>query len=408
MNAVGLRFVEPHPDRTPYRYVVLGAGRQGMAAAYDLALRGGAGEIVLADASAKQAADAVRWLDRALPAGERPVLRAATLDAADKQAMTRALEGADAAISALPYRFNLWATRAAIAAKAPLCDLGGHTGMVRQQLALGDEAKRAGVAVVPDCGQAPGMATSLMVLATTMIDSPEVLEVWDGGLPLDPPPPLGYQLLFSIEGLTNEYDGLCTNIREGKVVELESLSHDQIVEFPPPLGRLEAFCASGTTSTFPWTYEGRLRELTSRILRYPGHLAAIRTLKTLGFFGQEPVTVDGQPVRPRRLTEALLEKVLASDRPVKDIVIVRVHCSGTDRGAPARAELDCFVRYDEVTGLTAMQRCTGFDAAIVAAMLAAGEIAPGVFKREEAVDPERYVAEITRRDMEVVRRVVLL
>lgn len=406
MSVGGLRSAAPRPDRTPYRYVVLGAGRQGTAAAYDLALRGGAREIVLADASEARAADAVRWLDRFVPLRGRPVLRALALDAADKTAMTRALEGADAAISALPYRFNLWATRAAIAARAPLCDLGGHTGMVRQQLALDGEAKRAGVAVVPDCGQAPGMATSLMVLATTMIDNPEVLEVWDGGLPLDPLPPLGYQLLFSVEGLTNEYDGLCTSLRDGKVVELESLSHDQMVDFPPPLGRLEAFCASGTTSTFPWTYEGRLKELTSRILRYPGHLAAIRTLKTLGFFGQEPVTVEGRPVRPRALTEALLERALASDGPVKDIVIVRVHCSGTDGGAPARAELDCFVRYDRVTGLTAMQQCTGFDAAIVATMLAAGEIAPGVWKREDAVDPERYVSEITRRDMEVVRRVV--
>ena len=61
---------------------------------------------------------------------------------------------------------------------------------------------------------------------------------------------------------------------------------------------------------------------------------------------------------------------------------------------------------DESIGLSAMQRCTGFDAAIVAAMLAAKEVAPGAHKREEAIDPERYVQELDRRGMSVERRIV--
>jgi lysine 6-dehydrogenase len=284
---------------TRFRYVVLGSGRQGTAAGLDLALRGDAREIVLADASGERAGEAARWIaSRLTGPASKVALTPMTVDGNSSGAVLAVLRGADAAISALPYRYNLAITRSAIEAGCNLCDLGGHPETTNAQLQLSDSAQQAGVSVVPDCGQAPGMATSLMALALSMVPSPEDLEVWDGGLPLNPAPPLFYRLTFAVQGLTNEYDGPCYNLRDGEVVVLESLSEAQVVDFPPPLGRLEAFCASGTGSTFPWTHRGKLRRFTSRIVRYPGHLAAIRTLKALGFFSETSLTVDGAPSRP--------------------------------------------------------------------------------------------------------------
>jgi lysine 6-dehydrogenase len=392
---------------TRFRYVVLGSGRQGTAAGLDLALRGDAREIVLADASEARAVEAAAWIASRLtgPAGN-VTLTPRAIDGSDSHAVLAQLRGANAAISALPYRYNLSITRTAIEAGCKLCDLGGHPETTNAQLELSDSARRAGVSVVPDCGQAPGMATSLMALALSMVPSPEDLEVWDGGLPLDPAPPLFYRLTFAVQGLTNEYDGPCYNLRDGEVVVLESLTEAQTVDFPPPLGRLEAFCASGTGSTFPWTYRGKLARFTSRIVRYPGHLAAIRTLKALGLFSETPVAVDGHLVTPRRLTETLLEPLLVGDTPIHDVVVVRVHCTGRANGRSVRAEVDALVYHDPEAGLTAMQRCTGFDAAIVAAMMARGEIAPGVAVRELSVDPERYVSELSRRGMQVTRSLI--
>jgi lysine 6-dehydrogenase len=390
---------------TRYRYVILGSGRQGTAAAYDLALRGDASEIVLADASDERARQAVSWLSSRLPSDSPVRLTPKPVNGGNADSVLALLRNTDAAISALPYRYNLDITRYAIQARCHLCDLGGHPGTTTAQLELSDSARRARVSVVPDCGQAPGMATSLMALALSMVPSPENLEVWDGGLPLDPAPPLFYRLTFAVQGLTNEYDGPCYNLRDGKVVALESLSEVQTVDFPRPLGRLEAFCASGTGSTFPWTYRGKLRQFTSRIVRYPGHLAAIRTLKSLGFFSEKPLAVDGCVLSPRRLTETLLEPLLVGDTPIQDVVVVRVHCTGRAKRRPVRAEVDALVYHDPKTGLTAMQRCTGFDAAIVAAMMASGEIASGVAVRELSVNPERYVAELARRGMEVTSRI---
>lgn len=388
-----------------YRYIILGSGRQGTAAAYDLALRGDASEIVLADASSEHARQAVSWISSRLPSDSDVKLTPRPVNGGNADSVLALLRNADAAISALPYRYNLDITRYAIQARCNLCDLGGHPETTTAQLELTDSARRARVSVVPDCGQAPGMATSLMALALGMVSAPENLEVWDGGLPLDPEPPLFYRLTFAVQGLTNEYDGPCYNLRDGEVVALESLSEAQTVDFPPPLGQLEAFCASGTGSTFPWTYRGKLRRFTSRIVRYPGHLAAVRMLKALGFFSERPVAVDGCVLSPRRLTEALLEPLLVGNTPIQDVVVVRVHCTGRAKRRRVRAEVNTLVYHDPDTGLTAMQRCTGFDAAIVAAMMARKEIAPGVAVRELSVDPERYVAELARRGMEVTRRI---
>lgn len=390
-----------------YRYAVLGCGRQGAAAAYDLACRGGAGTIRLIDADRRAAEKVADWLRVHLPAP--PQLELQTGDASDATALTSALAGIDVTISALPYRFNLLALDAAAAAGSHFCDMGGQTEILLQQLTRAARFRERSLAAIPDCGQAPGMATTLMVLALESVDRATEMEVWDGGLPLDPQPPLGYQLLFSVEGLTNEYDGPARNIRAGRVVELPSLSERQWVEFPAPFGRLEAFCASGTASTFPDTFVDRLPRFTSRILRYPGHLDTILALKALGFFAQEAVIVDGKPIVPRRLTEQLLARALdPGDRPIEDAVLVRIHVTGTKDGRAVRAEVDCQARFDPMLGLTAMQRCTGFDAAIVAALLAERAVAPGVHKRECAIEPARYVAELARRGINVATAVVPL
>lgn len=388
-----------------YRYVLLGCGRQGTAAAYDLAIHGDAREIVFADVDLARAMAAVEWVKARVPSRGRPVTLTAMLgNAANQATIVQVLRGADAAISAVPYRFNLDVTQAAVEAGVSLCDLGGHPETTKRQLELAGLARRAGMTIVPDCGQAPGMATSLMVAALEMVAKPETLDVWDGGLPLDPVPPLYYRLTFAIEGLTNEYDGPCYNIRNGAVVALDALTEEQTVEFPPPLGRLEAFVASGTGSTVPWTFQSVLEEFTSRVVRHPGHLAVMKMLKTLGFFSLEGCEVDGRRIVPRHVTEALLEPLLVGDAPIRDMVVVRAHCTGREDLRRVQAEVDLVVSHDLGVGLTAMQRCTGFDAAIVAAMLARGHVAKGVAVRERSIDVDEYVRELGRRGINVTRR----
>jgi lysine 6-dehydrogenase len=145
-----------------YRYAVLGAGRQGTACAYDMILWGSADSVVLADQSLDVAQAAAQRINRLLHTDKAGGIR---LDVTDQEAVVSALTGIHAFLSAVPYYLNLKIAHAAVRAGASMCDLGGNTDLVREQLALDEQAQAAGIGIIPDCGQVPGLGTTLMVYA---------------------------------------------------------------------------------------------------------------------------------------------------------------------------------------------------------------------------------------------------
>ena len=383
-------------------YLIFGAGRQGTAAAYDLARFGDAAAITLADADLATATAAAERVNRL--AG-RPAANAVQLDVGDGRAVAAALAGRHVALSAVPYYFNLSLTRAAIAAGVSFCDLGGNTEIVRQQHGLDAEARAAGVAVVADCGMGPGMGNNLAVYAMGLLDQPQQVMIYDAGLPQAPEPPWNYLATFNIEGLINEYYGGMTVLRGGEIVHLPCFSELETIHVPG-VGHLEAFVLAGGVSTAPWTFQGQLQSYELKVCRYPGTFAQLKAFSDLGLFDPEPVSVGQVSIRPRDLFRALYEPQVR--RPVmRDVCLIRVRATGLQNGRPAVAQVDLVDRYDEATGFTAMERTTGWHAAIVAAMLARGEIAPGAAPLETAVPAAPFVQQARGRGFDIRERVEL-
>jgi lysine 6-dehydrogenase len=380
-----------------YHYVVLGAGRQGTACAYDLIKWGEANRVTLADRDLTVARAAATRINGLLASNKAYPAQA---DVTDHEALVAHLAGADVVVSAVPYYYNLGIAHAALEAGAGMCDLGGNLDVVRQQLGLDLQAKAAGVSVVPDCGQVPGMGITLMVHAMRQLDEAEEVFMWDGGLPLEPRPPFGYLLTFHIAGLTNEYAEPAWYLRDGTPTQVAPLEEREEVEFPPPIGRVEAFTTGGGISTMPWTFEGKLKTIQNKTIRYPGHLAQLRAFYDLGLWDTDPVSVQGQPVVPREVFHSLFEPQVTfpGDR---DVCAIRVEATGSKGGRPARATVEMIDFYDEETGFTAMERTTGWDVAIVAGMIARGQIPSGVLPVERAVPPEPFVEELGRRGIQV-------
>lgn len=379
-----------------YSYIVLGAGRQGTAAAYDLARFGEAARITLADADLAAATAAAERVNRL--AG-RSVVEPVQLDVSNAQAVEGALKGHHVAVSAVPYYFNLPLTRAAIAAGVSFCDLGGNTEIVRQQHALDGQAAAAGVAVVADCGMGPGMGNNLAVYAMSLLDQPQHVMIYDAGLPQAPEPPWNYLATFNIEGLINEYYGGMTVLRGGEIVHLPCFSEMETIHVPG-VGHLEAFVLAGGVSTAPWTFQGQLQSYELKVCRYPGTYAQLKAFSDLGLFDPEPVQVGQASIRPRDLFQALYEPQVR--RPtMRDVCLIRVRATGLKAGRPATAQVDLVDRFDDATGFTAMERTTGWHAAIVAAMLARGEIAPGATPLETAVPALRFVEQARSRGFSI-------
>ena len=377
----------------PYRYIVFGAGKQGTAAAYDLARFGDAELITLADQDLDTAQRAARRINDLT---QRQVAVPLQLDVRDHPRMKEALHGHDVALSAVPYFFNLDITRACIAAGVSLNDMGGHTGVIRQQLALDAEAKTAGVSIVPDCGMGPGLITHMAAYAMELLDEPRDIFIYDGGLPQNPVPPWNYQMTFHINGLTNEMDGEAYFIRGGEVVPVETLSDPQMIDFPP-LGALEADVTSGGLSTSPWTFQPLLQTYENRTLRYPGHFEWLRAFKALGLFSETSIRVGEQTVVPREVYHALLAPKIAADGPVDDICVIRVIGRGIKDRTDAEVAIDLIDYADPETGFTAMERLTGWHCAIMMGFQARGRIPAGGIPMETALPASEIMDEIARR-----------
>ena len=376
------------------KILVLGAGRMGHGAVYDLIHNSPAVEsVTIADFDAAKAARIAEIVGTS-----RVEVR--QIDVSDIAQVTDLMRGHDSAISCVNYWYNLELSKAAIETRTNFCDLGGNNYIVDEQLQLDEQAKRAGISVIPDCGLAPGMVSLLAMHGANRFDEIEEIHIRVGGLPQNPRPPLDYQLVFSVEGLINEYVEAARVIRDGKIAEVASMTELENLEFEN-FPALEAFQTSGGTSTLPDTFLGKIKSLDYKTIRYAGHCAKFKAMIDLGLCSSEEILADCQKVVPRKVFGELLQKNLPADEP--DYVLVRVEFVGKSNGAAKNLRYDIVDKFDEKTNLSAMMRTTAFPASIIAQMSANGEVLErGATPQEKAIDANKLVAQLARRDIKML------
>ena len=376
------------------RMLVLGAGLQGSACAYDLLQNSDVSEVLLADLQVDQVAPFLTpWLGGRLT----PV----TLDVRDPEAVLARMQGCVAVMSAIPYYFNEGLAALAIQAGAHFSDLGGNTEIVFNQKKLHERAVAKGVSVVPDCGVAPGMVNILAQHGIEQLDRVDSVKIYVGGLPQHPVPPLNYQIVYSLEGVLDYYTTLSWVLRDGKRTQVTALSELEDVTFPSPVGTLEAFHTAGGLSTLAFRYEGKVPTMEYKTLRYPGHAKIMEAIRDLGLLDLEPVDVKGTKVSPRDVAVATMGPRLTRKQS-PDLVALRVTVTGTREGNPARVAFELIDRYDEEHGISAMMRTTGYSLAITGLMQARGVIsAHGVLTPDEAVPAVPYIEELAKRGVRI-------
>ena len=388
------------------KYLIVGAGKQSAAIAHYLLTRADAALVTFLDHSEAALKTArMRW--KKYPARTTFV----TGDAADLGGMTLLLGGYDVAIGAASYRLNVSLTRAAIAAGTHFCDLGGNNTVVAKQFVLSKNAANARVGIVPDCGVAPGLASVLVSDGIAALGGPAKVRsvaMYCGGLPQRPAGLLQYALFFSVTGLINEYKESCEVLRRGRRKLIRSLTEIETVSIPG-IGALEAAHTSGGASTLISTYGNcpdGIEDICYKTLRYagrngkPGHWEIMNLLRDLGWFQDRSgkIALDGKIIFPRQLLEAWLAQTLPHDVP--DVLVMRVTVKGKTGGRSVTYDLAD--RMDRATGLTGMQRTTGYSVAIVAEMLAHNAITSrGTLKQEMDVPTAGFIAKLRRCGIDV-------
>jgi len=376
------------------RLLILGAGLQGGACTYDVLQNSTAEQVTLADLRPEK-------LPKFLAGDWGGRLQTLRLDVSDEAAVRAAFSGQAAVMSAIPYYYNGALAKMAVEAGCHFSDLGGNTEIVLEQKKLHQQAEAKGVSVIPDCGLAPGMVNILAAEGIRRLDQAERVKIFVGGLPQSPEPPLNYQIVYSLEGALDYYTTPSWVLRGGRPVQVDALSEVESVDFPSPVGTLEAFHTGGGISTLPFAYEGKIDVMEYKTLRYPGHAALVRPIRELGLLANEAIDVKGKKVVPRDVFIAAVSPKLTKPNG-RDLVALQVEVSGRKNGKAKSMVFRLIDYYDVKHGISAMMRTTGYSLSITGQMQVDGRVKlKGVHTPDEAMPFNDYVAELARRGVKI-------
>jgi lysine 6-dehydrogenase len=372
------------------KIAVIGSGLMGQAVVYDLSRAENVDKVGVYDFDSDLAAEVAHKFGNEITV-------AGQIDAGNEEQVVEVLKEYDACVSAVTFKYNPGLTRAAIASGTHFFDLGGNNDVVRTQFEMHEQAQAADVIVIPDCGLAPGMVSILAAAGIKEFDKVTSLKIRVGGLPQNPRPPLNYQMVFSSEGLINEYWEPVVILEDGKKKTVAPMTGLEELEFDG-IGKLEAFYTSGGTSTLPDTYKDQIDFLDYKTIRYLGHCQTFKPMLEIGLGSKSTVKVEGQNVQPREVLKKVLEKNLTFNDP--DLVLVKLIFEGSKDNQPKKMTYEIIDRQDLRTGLTSMMRTTAFPIAIIAWMACSGRIEHrGVVPQEIAIDPTFFIGQLKKRNI---------
>ncbi|MEO5324777.1 saccharopine dehydrogenase family protein [Mesorhizobium sp. CC13] len=345
--------------------VVVGAGKIGSTIA-DMLAETGDYKVTVVDRS--QAA-----LD-ALEVGGNVETR--QVEIAEAGALDAVLAGKFAVMSAAPFHLTTRIAEAAAKAGVHYLDLTEDVASTRIVKEL---AAKANSAFIPQCGLAPGFISIVANDLAKRFDSLESVRMRVGALPQYPSNALNYNLTWSTDGVINEYCEPCEAIVEGELIEVPPLEERE--EFSLDGITYEAFNTSGGLGTLCETYEGKVRTLNYRTIRYPGHAAIMKALlNDLGLRHRREVLKD------------ILENALPAT--LQDVVVIFVTVSGRKGGRLLQESYANKIYSRQLGKLvrSAIQITTASGICAVLDMLANGALPQKGFIRQEDIALDAFLA----------------
>ena len=385
------------------RLVVLGGGgAMGRITVRALAEDERVERVTVADMSLAAAERTVAWLE----AGREKAFAVAA-DVRDTPALAALLAGADVALNATDYPFNLDVMRASLAARVSYADLGGLFHMTRRQYELDREFRDAGLTAVLGIGSTPGITNLLARIAADQLDTVERLDVRIGssdeapaGATFAPP----YSLRTILDECTLEpmvYD-------DGEWRAAPPMSGEEAMQFPPPVGAMTAmYTLHSEVALFPVSFGDQgLRHASFKIAFPPEFLEQLRLIVALGLARTDTIKVRAGKGRtaqivPRETLIALLAERQASteSREPNDCDVLRLVAKGTREGKVIELVEEMVVRPYTPWRVGAGELDTGLPLAIAGILLARGEHPTGALGAECVFDPHEFLCEVARYGM---------
>lgn len=380
------------------RVAIFGAGLMGSAIARDLAKSKLLDEVWVLDVDRKR-------LNALTRREHSRKLSVKIHDVRRSRDTVKLLKRFDVGVGALPHGLSEYAIKSTIRAGVNFVDLifGWRFG----QKKIDATARQKGVTVVPACGLAPGLTNILAMAPTEEMEKVDEVHIKVGGIPKHPNPPLNYRIVFSFDAVLEEYMRRAIIVKNGKPVEVPALSGLERVTFRRPIGACECFYTDGL-STLVRTLKG-VREMDEKTIRWPGHVAQIKTLIECGLLETNPVSFEGKSIIPRKFVGEVLSDRISLGRE-EDLTLMRVDVQGRKDGARVHQRYEMVDHYDAKNGMTSMARTTAFPCSIAAQMLGEGQVTrKGLVPPELAFKGElrrKFLAYLHVRGMNITSRMM--
>jgi len=347
------------------KIAVLGAGLMGPTIAMDCIESDDVEEVLLIDIDREK-------LDRAsAKLGNPSKLKTMVQDVTDRRGLAETLRGYDAAAIALLRWLNVDAMWGAIDAGVDAVDLSGPAE--EDWGKINTAAQNAGVTIVPGCGVEPGLTDMLAAYGMDMLDSVETVDIWCGGIPQDPKPPLDYKIVFGGPYLPLR-PGMVKVIEDGDVREVKRYTLGDPIRFEGIDRVLECFYEGFPDTLYEVEKFKGVKRCTEKTVRYPGYCEKVNFLDGCGLLGMEPIEFRGQKVVPFEAFSKVIHPKVQLEEGEKDITVLRVNVEGIKESCGTCHTFDMVDYYDEERGITSMAKTTAYTAAIVARMLGRDEM----------------------------------
>ena len=323
-------------------------------------------------------------------------VRSAVLDARDEAATARLLEGHDAVLNCVTYYFNLPIMRAALAARVPYSDLGGLYHGSIQQFGLHDAFVAAGVPALLGMGSTPGITNVMAGELARGLDSVEALHVRVGCIDRSASGPL--PVPYALDTVLDEFSLEPMVFRDGRSEAVPPMSGRESIEFPPPVGRVEAlYTLHSEVAMFPRSFPG-LREASFKVAFEPEFTKKVAFLVELGFASRDRIGA----ISPREMLLEVAARQPAPGGDPQDCDALRVELTGSQGGRTVHRRAEMVVLPHPEWKVAAGSLDTGVPLSIAGQLLAAKTIrTPGVLCPETAVPTELFFEMLARRHMHV-------
>jgi len=394
-----------------------GTGKQGQGALWCLLKQKDIAQIVVAARGVKGAEELIAAL------GDKRLV-AKFIDLANIDGAAKVLQGADVVVNCAYdgkitddnyVNLDLMATKAALEAGVNYTNVSGSP-VTPGHLALHNQFERKKILAILGMGSLTGFMQVMAAYAINKLNSTHSVDIRYGERDLVPPEEHSRPIAWGVrkEGTRKTdaaYVGLgSTRFRYGAAsvsYEDGTLRHDpprgnpEVFEFREPIGALTVAQVTGAAVTSLSRSFPEVRHISSKTGGDPDFEAKIGFLRDLGFFGKEPINVQGHMILPWEVLMPLLEQLPPETNPADIRSEARVIVKGSEAGNEVEYTLS-WLRVNPNALKEHIVPASGLCAAIAAMMIGRGQIkAKGVLMPEVCIPPDQYLDEFVNVGMEI-------